>query len=101
MALGEYSSLFLHLFHHAFLYAFEDEVNNLTDAHQDADNGGDHHEEGEDLLLSRARYVAVDHVGAWRQGALDDLGQVVSIIDMIQDVKEAGVKAYLENQAHL
>lgn len=34
-----------------FLYAFADEVNHLTDAHEDADSRRHHHEEGEDLLL--------------------------------------------------
>lgn len=83
------------------MYALADEVNHLADAHQDADGWGDHHEEGEDLLLSGTRYEAVHHVGARRQGALGQTGHVVTIVDVVQDVKKTGVEACFENQTHL
>lgn len=35
-----------------FTDALADEVDHLTDAHQDADGRRDHHEEGENLFLS-------------------------------------------------
>lgn len=52
MILGEQLSLRLILPHNEFADALADEVDHLTDAHQDADGRRDHHEEGEDLLLS-------------------------------------------------
>lgn len=91
----------LSLFLNEFLDAFADEVNHLTDTHEDAETRGDHHEEGEDLLLSGTWYVAVHRVRARRQGALGQAGHVVTIIDVVQDVKEASVEACLEYQTQL
>lgn len=80
---------------------FADEVTHLTDAHQDANSRGDHHEKGEDPLFRGTRYVAVDRVGAWLQGALGQAGHVVALVDVVQDVEEASVKARLDNQTRL
>lgn len=101
MTLGEQPPLRLALPSDELMYALADEVNHLADAHQDADGRGDHHEEGEDLLLSGTGYEAVHRVGAWRQRALGQTGHVVTVVDVVQDVKETGVEACFENQAHL
>lgn len=101
MSLGEHPHVCLGFPPDDLLDPFADEVNHLADAHEDADGRGNHHEEGEDLLLGGAGYEAVYRVGARLQGALGQAGHVVTIIDVIQDVEEAGIKACLENQTHL
>lgn len=52
MTLSEQLPLCLVLPLNEFTDALADEVDHLADAHQDADGRRDHHEEGEDLLLS-------------------------------------------------
>ena len=53
-----------------FLDPFANEVQHLTQAHQYAEGAGDHHEQGEDLLLRGTADEAVHSVGAGIQGAL-------------------------------
>ena len=53
-----------------FLDAFANEVDHLTQAHQDADCAGHHHEQGEDLLLRGTADEAVNGVRARLQGTL-------------------------------
>lgn len=101
MTLGEQLPLRLVLSLNEFVNALADEVDHLTDAHQDADGRRDHHEEGEDLLLSGPRYEAVHCVGAGLQGALRQAGHVVTVVDVVEDVQETSVKAGLENQTRL
>lgn len=101
MTLGELPPVRLYLPPDQFLDAFADEINHLTDAHEDADCRGDHHEEGKDPLLSGTRYVAVHCVGTWWQGALGQARHVVAFIHIVQDVEEASIKACLEDQTHL
>lgn len=98
MILYEHPLVCLVFFLKDFLDAFVDEVNHLTDAHQDAQSRGDNHEDCENLLLSGTGYVAVHRVGARLQGALGQTGHVVAFVDVVQDVEEASVKACLENQ---
>lgn len=52
--LGKQFALGLVFLPDEFLDALADEVDHLAEAHEDADGGGDHHEEGEDLLLAGA-----------------------------------------------
>lgn len=99
--LGEQLALGLALPPDELLDALADEVDHLADAHEDADGGGDYHEEGEDLLLAGARDEAVHRVGARSQGALGQTGHVVAVVDVVEDVEEAGVEARFENQTHL
>lgn len=101
VVLGEQLALGLALPPDELLDALADEVDHLADAHEDADGGGDHHEEGEDLLLAGARDEAVHRVGARRQRALGEAGHVVAVVDVVEDVEEAGVETRFENQTHL
>lgn len=99
--LGEQLALSLAFPADELLDALADEVDHLADAHEDADGGRDHHEEGENLLLTGPRDEAVHGVGARRQRALGQAGHVVAIVDVVEDVEEASVKACFENQTHL
>ena len=69
VALGEQEPVNGVLNPEGFLDPFADEVQHLTQAHQDADGTGDHHEQGEDLLLCGTADEAVNGVGAGIQGA--------------------------------
>lgn len=51
--------------------AFSHQVDDLEDGEQDADQTGDHHEEGEDFLLGGPRDEAVHSVGTRVLFALD------------------------------
>lgn len=84
-----------------FLDAFADQVNHLADTHEDAEDRGNHHEEGENLLLCWAGDVAVHCVGAGLQGALGQARHVVAFVDMVEDIEETSVKTSLENQTQL
>lgn len=95
--LGEQLALGLAFPPDELLDALADEVDHFADAHEDADSRGDHHEEGEDLLLAGARDEAVHRVGARRQRALGQAGHVVAVVDVVEDVEEPGVKARFEN----
>lgn len=101
VTLGEQLALGLAFPPDELLDALADEVDHLADAHEDADGRGDHHEEGEDLLLAGARDEAVHCVGARRQRALGQAGHVVAVVDVVEDVQEPSVKARFENQTHL
>lgn len=101
MTLGK-QNLVLRLFlPNGLLDTREDEVNHLTDAHDNAGYRGDHHEQRKDLFLGWMGDVAVHRVRARGQGALGQAGHVVTLVDVVQNVEEASVKACLENQAHL
>lgn len=101
VTLGEHPTFCLPLPPQQLLEAFEDEVDHFADAHEDTDGGGDHHEEGEDPLLCGTRDEAVHGVGTGLQGALGQAGHVVTLVDVVEDVQEAGVEACLEDQTYL
>lgn len=63
MSLSKHPSFCLVFPLNKFEDAFADEVNHFTDAHQDTEGRGDHHEQGEDLLLSGPGDEAVHCVG--------------------------------------
>lgn len=97
MRLCEHLPVCLSLPSHKFLNPFEDEINHLADAHEDADGRRDHHEEGEYFLFGGTGYEAVHDVGARFEGTLGQAGHVITVIDVVQNVEEASIKACLEN----
>jgi len=76
-----------------------DQVGSLDEAQRDADAGGDHHEEGEDVLLGGSGDEAVHHVGAGGQLALHHPGQGVVLVEAVEDVEEDHVHASLADKA--
>lgn len=99
MGLSKQFSLCLILPLDKFDNTFEDQVNHLTKAHEDADSRGHHHEESEDLLFSGTRYEAVYSVGTGGQGTFGESGHVIALVDMVEDVEEASIEARFEHQA--
>lgn len=67
---GKHLTVLLYL----LLNPFADEVGHLTDAHEDADGGGNHHEQREDPFLCWTGYVAVHRVGTGLLGAFGQAG---------------------------
>lgn len=82
-----------------FMQSLADQVQHLTDTHEDAHSRGHHHEEGEYFLLSGSGNVAVHRVGARLEAALGQPGHIVAMIDAVEDVEEACVQAGLEDEA--
>lgn len=56
----------------AFTAAFADQVDDFENRKEDADQAGDHHEEGEDSFLGGARDEAVHLVGTGLLLTLDE-----------------------------
>lgn len=82
----------------AFAAAFADQVEDFKNREQDADQAGDNHEEGEDSFLSRPRDEAVHLVGTGLLLALDERGEVVALVDVVEEVDKSDVNAYFEDQ---
>lgn len=78
--------------------AFAHQVEDFDDGEEDADQAGDHHEDGEDPLLGGASDEAVHRVGAGLLLALDEQGEVVTLVDVVEKVDKGGVYADFEDQ---
>lgn len=81
-----------------FTAAFPNQVEDFKNRKKDADQTGDHHEEGEDPFLSGARDEAVNRVGTGTLLTLDERGEVVTLVDAIDEVDEGGVHKNFEDQ---
>ncbi len=82
-----------------FAAAFADQVEDFEDGEEDADQAGDHHEDGEDSFLGGPRDEAVHRVGTRLLLALDERGEVVALVDVVEEVDEGGVHTYFEDQS--
>lgn len=78
--------------------AFAHQVEDFDDGEEDADQAGDHHEDGEDPLLGGPRDEAVHRVRAGLLLALDERGEVVTLVDVVEKVDKGGVDADFEDQ---
>lgn len=78
--------------------AFAHQVEDFDDGEEDADQAGDHHEDGEDPLLGGPRDEAVHRVRAGLLLALDERGEVVTLVDVVEKVDKSGVDADFEDQ---
>lgn len=74
------------------------QVEDLEYGQQDANQAGDHHEDGEDPFLGGSSDEAVHLVGTGLLLALDEGGEVVALVDAVQKVDEGGVHSNFENQ---
>lgn len=70
----------------------------LTDTHEDAQRRRDHHKVGEDFLLCRTGDVAVNFIWARFLSAFDNSWHV-EMINEVQNIEEACIKASFEHQA--
>lgn len=82
-----------------FSDALSDQINHLTDTHEDTESTGHHHEHHEDLLLCGAADEAVHSVRAGVQGTFGEPWKVVAVVYSIEDVEERYVKSSLEDEA--
>lgn len=78
--------------------AFAHQVEDFDDGEEDADQAGDHHEDGEDSLLGRAIDEAVHRVRAGLLLALDEQGEVITLVDVVEKVDKGGIYANFEDQ---
>ncbi len=83
----------------AFAAALADQVEDFENREEDADQAGDHHEDGEDPFLSGPSDEAVHLVGTGLLFALDERGEVVALVDVVEEVDEGGVHSYFEDQS--
>lgn len=83
---------------HAFANFVVNQVEYLTDTHEDAHRRGDHHKDGEDFLLCRTGDVAVDSIWARRFSAFGNIWHV-EMINVVQNIEEACIEASFEQQA--
>jgi len=83
----------------AFAAAFAHQVEDFKNGEKDAGQAGDHHEDGEDPLLSGPSDEAVHLVGAGLLFTLDERGEVVTLVDVVDEVDEGGVHSYFEDQS--
>lgn len=78
--------------------ALTHQVDDLTDAQNDAEGGRTHHEVGEELLLGGSADVTVHHVRAGKDLALNQTRQVEAVVDVMQDVQEGNLDGRLSEQ---
>lgn len=75
------------------------QVEDFKNREQDAGEAGDHHEKGEDLFLSGPGDEAVHGVGTGVFLALDEQGEVIALIEVVQQIDKSGVHTYFEEQS--
>ncbi|CAG5866298.1 unnamed protein product, partial [Menidia menidia] len=80
------------------LFPLDKAVEDFKDGEEDAGQAGDHHEDGEDPLLRGPRDEAVHLVGTGLLLTLDERGEVVALVDVVEQVDEGGVDGYFEEQ---
>lgn len=83
----------------ALTAALADQVKDFENGEEDAGQAGDHHEDGEDAFLSGPSDEAVHLVGTGLLFALDERGEIVTLIDVVEEVDEGGVHGYFEHQS--
>lgn len=74
------------------------QIDNLKYGEQDASQAGNHHEDGEDALLSGPSNETVHLIGTGLLITLDERRKVVALVDMVDQVHEGGVHGDLEDQ---
>lgn len=79
--------------------AFTNQVDDFKNGEEDAGQAGDHHEDGEDSFLSGPSNEAVHLVGTGLLLTLDERGEVVAGVDVIEEVNKGGVHTYFEEQS--
>lgn len=82
-----------------FAAALANQVEDFENREEDADQAGDHHEEGEDSFLGGPSDEAVHLVGTGPLLALDERGEVVTLVNVVDEEDESGVHAYFEDQS--
>lgn len=82
-----------------FTAALADQVEDFKNREQDAGKAGDHHKDGEDSFLSGPGDEAVHCVGTGFFLTLDEQGEVVALVEVVQEVDKSGVHTYFEDQS--
>jgi len=78
--------------------AFANQVEDFKDGEEDAGQAGDHHEDGEYSFLCRPSDEAVNLVGTGLLFTLDERGEVVALIDVVEEVDKGSIDTYFEDQ---
>lgn len=78
--------------------AFANQVDNFKNREEDAGQAGDHHEDGEDSFFSGPSDEAVHLVGTGLLLTLDERGEVVALVDVVEEIDKGGVHNYFEDQ---
>lgn len=81
-----------------FKAAFAHQVEGFAKGEQDAHHTCHHHEDSEDALLCGPRDEAINHIGARRLRTLHQSGEVIALIDVIQEIHEGHIHSHLKNQ---
>lgn len=79
--------------------AFANQVEDFENGEEDADEAGDHHEEGKDSFLGGPGDEAVHFVGTGLLLALDERGEVIALVDVVEEEHKRGVHSYFEDQS--
>lgn len=82
-----------------FTAAFTNQVDNFKNGEEDAGQAGDHHEDGEDSFFSGPSDEAVHLVGTGLLPTLDERGEVVALVDVVEEVNKGGIHTYFKEQS--
>lgn len=81
-----------------FKAAFAHQVEDFAEGEQDAHHTCHHHEDGEDTLLCGPRDEAIHHIRAGTLRTLHQGGEVIALIDVIQEIHESRIHSHFKNQ---
>lgn len=78
--------------------ALADQVDDFKHGKDDADETGNHHEDGEDPFLGGPSDEAVHRVGTRVLSALDEQGEIVALVDVVEKVDESRIYSYFKDE---
>lgn len=81
-----------------FKAAFAHQVEGFAKGEQDAHHTCHHHEDSEDALLCGPRDEAINHIRAGFLRTLHQAGEVIALIDVIQEIHEGHIHSHFKNQ---
>ncbi len=81
-----------------FKAAFAHQVKGFAEGEQDAHQTCHHHEDGEDPLLCGPSDEAVNHIGTGMLRTLHQGGEVIALINVIQEIHEGHIHCHFKNQ---
>lgn len=77
---------------------FANQIDDFKDGEEYAGQAGDHHKDGKDSFLSRPSNEAVHRVRTGRLCTLDERGEIIALIDVVEEVNKGGIHTYFEDQ---
>lgn len=98
MLLCKQQSLVVMANHKQLFDALPNQIEHLTDTHEDTDSAGHHHEQHEDLFLCGPTDETVHCVRTRSQGTFGKSWKIVSMINPIEDVEERYVESSFEDE---